>query len=447
MKRKLFYILFVAVAVMANAQNVLTDCKEMHKVEKKETIYGIAQKYGLTVDEFVDANPELKEVKLKKGAYVCIPYTKAEKEAFLAQEAAEKARIEAAKIHHFDVINIAVILPFGTNENTRTTESQKCLEFYRGFLLAVDSLKSIGVNINVNAYEETANMDFNAMLNQPELSNMNLLIGPGKTAHIDALARFATQHNIPMVIPTTTKSTSVNSNGNVFQISTPKEHLYDFVRQAFDNKYKDAQVVYVLMNDASDNMEFYNKIHSRVNEGITLDVLYDIQRHLVKGKKNVIIPSGTSEQAFMQLVEKLATIEDLDKNYDITVFGYPEWQQFAVRQSRNLSRYKAVYFTPYFDMPYASRTKMFLDNYQSWFKEKQHTAFPKYGEIGYDIGARFLLTLNAFGDKFDYTKNVGYVGIQTPMHFVQLTPEGTAFNDAFMFINFRTDGTYSLEQH
>lgn len=449
MKQILFCIFLLSITLSSHAQNVLTDCKEMHKVEKKETIYGIATKYGLTVDEFVDANPELREVKLKKGAYVCIPYTRAEKEAYLAREAEEKARIEAAKIHHFDAINVAVILPFAASDNAYSSESQKCLEFYRGFLLSVDSLKSIGININVHAYEERANMNFDEIINLPELSNMQLLIGPGKSAHIDALASFAKSHSIPMIIPTTTKTTSVLSDGCVFQISAPHDMLNEFVAKAFATKYKDANVIYVSQTTDSDDSMLFGKLQAANVKltGITFSIIDNLKNYLRKGVKNVIIPSGKSEKAFLEMVDKLSSIDGLDKDYDITLFGYPDWQQFAVRQARYLSRYKAVYFTPYFDMPYASRTKHFLDSYQNWFKEKQRTSFPKYGEIGYDIGARFILTLNAYGDKFDYTKNVGYVGLQTPMHFVQLTPGGTAFNDAFLFINFRTDGTYSLEQH
>ena len=37
-----------------------SDCREMHKVAKKETVWSISQRYGITVDELIAANPEMK---------------------------------------------------------------------------------------------------------------------------------------------------------------------------------------------------------------------------------------------------------------------------------------------------------------------------------------------------------------------------------------------------
>ena len=51
-------------------------CRDMHKVERKETVYSICRMYGITEDELIAANPEIKNKKLKKGKFLCIPYTK-----------------------------------------------------------------------------------------------------------------------------------------------------------------------------------------------------------------------------------------------------------------------------------------------------------------------------------------------------------------------------------
>ena len=51
-------------------------CRDMHKVERKETVYSISRKYGITEDELIAANPEIKNKKLKKGKFLCIPYAK-----------------------------------------------------------------------------------------------------------------------------------------------------------------------------------------------------------------------------------------------------------------------------------------------------------------------------------------------------------------------------------
>ena len=52
------------------------NCRDMHKVERKETIFSISRLYGITEAELIAANPELRTEKLKKGKFLCIPYPK-----------------------------------------------------------------------------------------------------------------------------------------------------------------------------------------------------------------------------------------------------------------------------------------------------------------------------------------------------------------------------------
>ena len=33
--------------------------QDLYKVKKKDTIYGIAQKFGITIDELMQANPDM----------------------------------------------------------------------------------------------------------------------------------------------------------------------------------------------------------------------------------------------------------------------------------------------------------------------------------------------------------------------------------------------------
>lgn len=39
---------------------VVARCKEMHKVKRKETIFSVSREYGISEQELINANPELK---------------------------------------------------------------------------------------------------------------------------------------------------------------------------------------------------------------------------------------------------------------------------------------------------------------------------------------------------------------------------------------------------
>ena len=78
------YLLLLAVASLmtetALAQQVF---KDLHEVKRKETIFGIARDNGITVQELIDANPEMNQpgYELKKDAYINIPYAKGKEPA------------------------------------------------------------------------------------------------------------------------------------------------------------------------------------------------------------------------------------------------------------------------------------------------------------------------------------------------------------------------------
>ena len=55
-----------------------TNCRLMHKVKKKETLWGIAKQYGLTVEDLLKANPDIENKEIKKGMFLCIPYASSE---------------------------------------------------------------------------------------------------------------------------------------------------------------------------------------------------------------------------------------------------------------------------------------------------------------------------------------------------------------------------------
>ena len=96
-------------AVVANAQAVTAPANRVHyiKIEPGQTLYGLSREYGVTVDQIVEANPELKTEQLRAGQMLKIPPKgeveaesgKRKAESVEAQQQAEqKAREEKARV-------------------------------------------------------------------------------------------------------------------------------------------------------------------------------------------------------------------------------------------------------------------------------------------------------------------------------------------------------------
>ena len=70
-------LFFLAVFCMGIAAQT-TQWRDIYKAKKKDTIFGIANKYSISIPELMEANPEMKKegYQLKKDDYIFIPYTK-----------------------------------------------------------------------------------------------------------------------------------------------------------------------------------------------------------------------------------------------------------------------------------------------------------------------------------------------------------------------------------
>lgn len=78
MKRIIRYIT-LAVLLVFTTETALAQqsrIRERHEVKRKETIFGISRMYGITIQELIDANPEMNTpgYELKKGDYINIPW-------------------------------------------------------------------------------------------------------------------------------------------------------------------------------------------------------------------------------------------------------------------------------------------------------------------------------------------------------------------------------------
>ena len=82
MRRKMrYFLLFIGLLLGASVFAQTYKWRDIYTVKKKDTVFGIANKYGLSLPELMDANPEMKRegYMLQKGATLFIPYAQGEK--------------------------------------------------------------------------------------------------------------------------------------------------------------------------------------------------------------------------------------------------------------------------------------------------------------------------------------------------------------------------------
>ena len=170
---------------MTDAMAQQTKCKEMHKVKRKETLFGIAKDNGITIEQLIDANPEMQKqgYELKKGAYICIPYPKQQTKATITETKQQPAEKDVTQRE----IRMGVMLPLHDNNG----DGKRMVEYYRGLLMACDSIKQEGVSVDVRAWNVEEGADIKSFIKDPAAAKLDVIVGPLYSTQVKDLTAFA----------------------------------------------------------------------------------------------------------------------------------------------------------------------------------------------------------------------------------------------------------------
>ena len=155
--------------------------KEMeYTIQKKETMYRICRKFDISSAELLRLNPELKNG-VKAGMVIKIPVASEEvitQNIRQPEEREVNALLSTPKdIKKVNRIQVALLLPFMTNETTQSSATSRFVEYYEGLLLAVDSLRNMGTSIELSVYDTgNGTKKVKEILKEDALSNANLMI-------------------------------------------------------------------------------------------------------------------------------------------------------------------------------------------------------------------------------------------------------------------------------
>ncbi len=424
--------------------------KATHEVQKKETIYAISRQYGISEAELIEANPQLKKNKLKKGEIIYIPFTKEENDKYAEEQRRKREEEEERKrpkVQKYNAVHAAVILPFSLDAEEMTTESQKMANLYQGFLLAVDSLKQHGYSVDIYTYEEKgAGETMEDILSKPMMKNMQLIIGPVRQEHIAAVSKFAHANGITHVVPLSSDGSIVNERPTTYQVNVQTSSIYSQVYNRFIALHRNDNIIFVGMNDKNDNVSYIvnfkktlddnNVIYNRVSVNE-----FDAIKEMIKtGSRNIIVTSSSSASAFDALCKKLATL-NLSDATSIQLFGFPEWQTFEAKYDKEFAKYNCQYFTTFYSNGSSQRTIAFNSKFRQWFNQDQFNSYPHYGELGYDIGAFFVKGIFDHGSAFsENIHNIGYNSLEFPFFFEKKNSWSGYENKSMLIVSHTSDG-------
>lgn len=421
-----------------------TNIRTTHVVQQGETLYHIAKTYNVSVDDILSVNPTLSPDKYFVGMYINIPNSPALQ--------AIQNDINGVEEHTTAVPNrvqAAVILPF-MSETINAAERSKMVEYYRGFLMSVDSLKHQGVSIDIYTYDsgDKSNTSIDNILKDPMLASMNLIVGPMYSSQIAPLAKYAEEHKIRLIVPFTSKCMEVYNNPYVFMVNPPQLYLNNVIYEHFVENFGDSQIVFYETNEQSKKeVEFVAGLKNYLDQKHIK--YFNINKNSDNSaivsqtnicKKNVIIPNSSSINALNLLTAKLKDFCQENPSYKITLFGYPEWQTYHGTHLDNLYNFDTFIWSKFYNNVFETRTKEFMHNYYHWFNSELIPSYPKFGMLGFDTGYYFLTNLSKYGNEFEQNcSTLEFNPYQSGFKYIRMNSHGGYINTGVWFVHYSKD--------
>ena len=426
-----------------------------HQVESGETMSSIAEKYGMSTRELRKANKNLRFPQV--GDFVRVPgvaepvkqepvaaAVDTTPQVIIAPVVRPERPVAYTPVNELKgSLNIAVLLPFYLQENTVRFEADSSkavrgrktvkvtkrddawiyrpsidfVEMYQGILLAADTLRSMGENINIQTYDIKGDtVELTRLIRDGKLAGMDLIIGPVYSNNLSIAAAYARDLGIPVVSPVPLFDNSVlTGNPELFLSSSSIEVAQQTIARKI-GEYSDNNIIFIhsdTLGVDEDIIRFKKLIMTELTSKIPYDeikfkefLFYNrsmfnndsinrLSHAMTDRSPNLVIIA--SEEAPV-VSETLIDVHSLSKKYDVKVFGYPVMRDLDNLDPKYFFDLDILIYTPY----WIDYSRNDVIQFNSRFRQKFLTepTEKSYAWQGYDIAYYFISGLAMQGKEF-----------------------------------------------
>ena len=268
------------------------------------------------------------------------------------------------------------------------------LDFYYGAQSALDSLQKTGAPLEVFIFDSRSKKTVNELLSQPEMKDIEIIIGETNAMETRVLADAAFHKKIPF-ISATFPNDAGQTNNPYFVIlnSTLKAHVEGIYR--FLQKYHslDKIVVFQKPGAQEDMVKNYFNGFSKTIVSAPLNIKFveagsnftsqTLISYLDSTKKTVVIAGSLDEAFGIRLTQALSA---LNKKYPVRVIGMPTWDNLHFNRTNDL---EIIYTAPFYYNQNSALENALAAEYSAAMSVKPSDYFFR----GYETTLRFALLL------------------------------------------------------
>jgi len=425
----------------------------LYTVPAQKTLYSISKEYNTTITAILDANPELSDG-LKVGSTIRIPTPKLlggmeKKVEMVGLPAMVKTVIP--KTVKGSTYTVTLLLPFYLSDNDTLAahrqpgepeklneRSEMALQFYEGFLMAVDSLHRLGYPVQLKVLDtENRPWKVQQLIKQGKLDGSDLIIGPYYSKEFKEVAEYGRMNCIPVVSPTIQGTTIIADNPYVFKLMPSDEVMVQNIGAYLSGS--DSTSNMVLHYGAADEQTMLWKFRQGLGSkgkapsfpahDIVKAGRDSVHFKLSPSKRNDVVILSNNEVKLSSLVRRLADWSD--KSY-VVAYVPNSWDKFKNIDIDLYARLRVHMPRPFFVDFSDMETQQFVLKFRQKFKTEPNT----FAFRGYDLGMHFIQNLAGLvEDGPDHMLNIQDSGLQSDFRWVR-TADGGYENAASRMVDF-----------
>lgn len=439
-----------------------------HRVRRGETLASVARQYGITVRDLKRANRGLLFPQI--GDYLRIPRKRVSADysgrpgvsvidtirlgeqvpdTMVIPEEAERFTVPEARTEVKSLtgsVRVAVLLPFYTEENSRRTYTDSTrkdirgnviyrevtlpstwiyegslpfLEAYEGILMAADSLRSLGLAIEMDVYDTHADTSsINRLIWSGKLDKVDMIIGPVFSYNLEKISSWAADRNIPVVSPVPLRDRDILSNRPTLYRVFPSENVTHKIMAGELRSHPGSNVVFIhgdsAMYDPSTEM-LWESVRQVAKEVAPFDTVgpvpyyftgmssrrdaysgvASLENFLSPDRENIVILASKNTSV---ISSAFSAIHSLLRKYDIKVIGYPEVRELETIDLKYY--YDLELFIPaecYVDLD-SPESEAFSSSFMKRFMTEPMSG--SFAWRGFDIAWYFIGGIALYGNDF-----------------------------------------------
>ena len=422
------------IIVIPSAAGVPVVKGKEYLVKDGDTFYGIAHAHGLSVEQLRSANPNVDI--LAAGQIIVIPDSCPE-----LPETSTSINQSFAEKTSKDTVTIALALPFNAAAVKRDNKSLSMIEFYRGFVLAVDSMRNQGRPVRLMVFDTKGTSEgVREVLSDPRLKKANIIVGPQTADQMTQFARFANDNNIYLLNMFVVKDNSYLTNPYVLHNNIPHTALYKKAIDYFIKTYPNVVPVFLSRVDGkADKKEFIDDFKKALNDAGRKyhDINYkqlseNTLTQLPTGVSYAFVPNSSKKDELDTFINAiLAYKEGRTDDGDVNLWGYSEWLILRGDNMKKLHDANTLIFSRFYSVVNDTNEEQLEKVYEQWYGIPMADKVPCQGTFGFDTAMYILRAVNSNNGDFSRL-TPAYDGLQNAFDFIRVDGGGLVNNEMYI---------------